>query len=88
MYAAVKSLAKRKSRAKTEKKMATTKSLYAMLSPSTRLGITPGGGGDAATKSPSGELILSESTGRNGPRRVCFRVLTLIARRSGGEQPV
>ena len=57
--------------------MATTKSLYAMLSPLTKLGITPGGGGDAATKSPSGELILSELTRRSEPRRACFRELAL-----------
>jgi len=59
--AAVKRRAERKSRANTEKKIATTKSLYAILSPLTKLGVTPGGGGDAATKPSSDELMLRES---------------------------
>jgi len=57
MDAAVKRRAERKARARTEKTMATTKSLYAMLSPLTKSGVTPEGGGDAAKKPLSSELM-------------------------------
>jgi hypothetical protein len=60
MDAAVKRRAERKGRARTDKKMATTKSLYAMLSPFKRSGTTPGGGGcgDATTKPASDQSIV------------------------------
>lgn len=51
--------AKMKTRDNTEKIIAVIKSLYAILSPFTKLGVTPGGGGDAGIKPPSAEFMLT-----------------------------
>jgi len=61
MNAAVKRRAERNTRARTENNIATIKSRYAMLSPLTKSGVTPGGGGDAARKPSCGELMPKES---------------------------
>jgi hypothetical protein len=60
--------------ARTGKKIATTKSRYAMDSPDSKLEVKPGGGGDAGISSPpSAELMVPEKESVRHSLRVVER---------------
>jgi hypothetical protein len=85
MDTAVKMRAETNTSARTEKKTAVIKSLYAVLSPLTKSGVTPGGGGDAGTKPPSVELMTRKSEGPDTARAAAATSFPEHSpRRSGG----